>query len=121
MNARFSTAVISVAVAAAFVSACGNDSSTATSPTTPTATTTGSGTTPAPTPTPTPAPTSSVSDPGGEWNLIGPAGVPAGGCIPMSALTGTELDWIVQAQPGHAHRILMQGIVTTGPSADCSV
>jgi len=125
MNARFVAAVISVTLAAAFASACGNDSSTAATPTTPTTTTASGGTTPAPTPTPTPTPTpapsSSVSDPGGEWNLTGPAGLPANGCISMSALTGTELDWMVQAQPGHAHRILMQGIVTTGPSADCSV
>jgi hypothetical protein len=26
----------------------------------------------------------------------------------------------VQATPGHAHRILMQGIVTRGPAVDCT-
>jgi hypothetical protein len=118
MNARFSAAVLLVTVAAALVSACGNDSSTAT--TTPTSPTTSPTGTPSPTPTPTP-PSPSVSDPGGEWNLTGPAGLPANGCISLSDISGTELDWIVQAQPGHAHRILMQGIVTTGPAADCSV
>jgi hypothetical protein len=121
MNPRFGAAMISMAVAAALASACGNDSTTSATPTTPTTTaTTGSGGTPAPTPAPAPAPALPVSDPGGEWNLTGPAGQPSSGCISLSDISGTELDWSVQAQPGHAHRILLQGIVTRGPAADCS-
>ena len=116
MRATFG-AVLAVA-SGALAYACGH----AASPITPTASSSmtvvpsQAGVTP-----PSPAAVSSaVSDPGGEWNLTTPAGLPRGGCISLADISGNHLDWTVQATPGHAHPILMQGIVTREERPDCS-
>src|SRR5262245_34589912 len=101
----------------ALTCACGNGSSS-TSPSTvqPTAATNLNTNVTAPALTPKPA----VSDPAGEWNLATPAGLPRGGCVSRSDIPGNHLDWSVQAVAGHAHRILMQGIVTRETQTGCS-
>lgn len=109
MQQQFAGALL-IALTAASTWGCGSDST----PTTPSATattTTNSGTVNTPAPpvtTPTPLPASSVSDPGGEWNLTTPFGLPRGGCVPVKAISGNALDWNVQAVAGHPHRILLQ-------------
>ena len=63
--------------------------------------------------------TSSVSDPGGEWNFVPPAGVPNGGCISLSDISGTGLSWTIQAVAGHPHTIWLQGIVKREENPGC--
>jgi hypothetical protein len=104
MQLRFGT--LAVAALAALTCACGSNSSS-TSPTPTSQSTSTVVTTPA---APSLPPTASVSDPGGEWNLATPAGLPRGGCISLDDIPGKELDWTVQAVTGHPHRILMQGL-----------
>ena len=114
MQPRFGT--IAAVALAALTGACGSNSSS-TSPTPASQATTTSTVT---TPPATGAPSPSVSDPGGEWNLTTPAGLPPGGCVSVSDISGNELDWTVQSVAGHPHRILMQGTWTWESAAGCN-
>jgi len=115
MQPRFGT--IAMAAFAALTCACGSNSSS-TSPTPTSSSTNTTVTTPPATPAPS-SPTPSVSDPGGEWNLTTPTGVPRGGCISVSDISGKALDWTVQAVAGHPHRLLMQGTWTWESAPGC--
>jgi hypothetical protein len=117
MQLRFGTAA-TIALAAV-ACGCGSNSSS-TSPTSTSQSTQTGATTPPAAPAPSPTPTPAVSDPGGEWNLTTPAGLPRGGCISLSDISGNELDWTVQSVAGHPHRILMQGVWTWESVPGCS-
>ena len=116
MRQKYGGALVAAAVAT-MAWACG--SSSPTTPTSSTATSTANSGTVSPSP-PAATPPPSVSDPGGEWNLTTPAGLPSSGCISRSNISGTELDWTVQAVAGHPHRILMEGVVVWEPQSGCN-
>jgi len=116
MQPRFGT--IAAVALAALTCACGSNSSS-TSPT-PTSQTTNTVTTPPAAGAPPSTPAPSVSDPGGEWNLTTPAGLPPGGCVSVSDISGNELDWTVLSVAGHPHRILIQGTWTWESAAGCN-
>jgi hypothetical protein len=113
MQPRFVT--IAAVALAALTGACGSNSSSTSPTSTSQATTTGTVTTPPAAGAPSP----SVSDPGGEWNLTTPAGLPRSGCVSLGDISGSELDWMVQAVAGHPHRILMQGQWTWERTPGC--
>jgi len=63
--------------------------------------------------------TSQLPDPGGEWILTTPSGLPANGCVSLSSLSSSDLNWTVQAVAGHQHRILLEGIWTWEAQPGC--
>jgi hypothetical protein len=52
--------------------------------------------------------------------LTPPAGVPTdGGCIPVSAITGPTLDWVIQVMPGHATTVVTDATSFHEPAQGC--
>jgi hypothetical protein len=61
-----------------------------------------------------------ITSAAGEFTMTTPAGVPInGGCIPVSAITGPTLDWVIQVMPGHATTVVMDATSFHEPAPGC--